>query len=97
MQFIESRVGEFRIYVGALDGGRGVAGFSAALVITCERAGQPAEVCFRDDSLACGYRWPTAEQAMHYAMARGRERVRRGDFDVATGAAATAPESRAAC
>jgi hypothetical protein len=32
---------------------------------------------WRDDSLACGYRWPTAEAALHYAKNRAREMVRK--------------------
>jgi hypothetical protein len=81
MQFIDNRLGEFRIYVGALDGAQGQQGFSAALVVMHERPGGAPVQCFRDESLACGYRWPSAEQAMSYAMARGRELVRRGQFE----------------
>jgi len=33
---------------------------------------------FRDESLACGYRWPSADAAMSYAMNRAREMVRNG-------------------
>jgi len=32
---------------------------------------------WRDDSLACGYRWPTPEAALHYAKNRAREMVRK--------------------
>jgi hypothetical protein len=38
--------------------------------------GRTREV-WRDDSLACGYRWPTAEAALHYAKNRAREMVRK--------------------
>jgi hypothetical protein len=31
---------------------------------------------FRDDSLACGYRWRSADEAIHYAMNRARELIR---------------------
>lgn len=36
-----------------------------------------AREVWRDDSLACGYRWPTPEAAMHYAKNRAREMVRK--------------------
>ena len=32
---------------------------------------------WRDDSLACGYRWPTPEAALLYAKNRAREMVRK--------------------
>lgn len=78
MQFIDSTVGDYRIYVGALES---EGGYTAALIVEQRPAGQAGLICFRDDSLACGYRWPSAEQAMTYAMSRGREMVRRGQFD----------------
>ena len=37
------------------------------------RAGRQA---FRDESLACGYRWPSPDEALHYAMNRARELIR---------------------
>ena len=95
MQFSDSRIGDYRIYVGALEGGPGVAGYSAALVVMRERLGHTPEPCFRDDSLACGYRWPSAEQALAYAMARGREMLRRGVFDEASTTAAVAVRAAA--
>jgi hypothetical protein len=36
-----------------------------------------AREVWRDDSLACGYRWPTPEAALHYAKSRAREMVRK--------------------
>lgn len=36
-----------------------------------------AREVWRDDSLACGYRWPTPEAALHYAKNRAREMVRK--------------------
>lgn len=38
---------------------------------------QRAREVWRDDSLACGYRWPTPEAALHYAKNRAREMVRK--------------------
>ncbi len=84
MQFDECFEGEFRIYVGALDAPRGE-GFIAAVVVSRvvgevanPRAGtRLAREVWRDDSLACGYRWPTPEAALHYAKGRAREMVRK--------------------
>ncbi len=36
-----------------------------------------AREVWRDDSLACGYRWPTPEAALLYAKNRAREMVRK--------------------
>jgi hypothetical protein len=85
MQFDECLEGDYRIFVGALDAPRGE-GYIAAVVVSrlcgAERgahapAEQRAREVWRDDSLACGYRWPTAEAAMHYAKNRAREMVRK--------------------
>lgn len=76
MRFHECHEGDYRIYVGALDAPRGD-GYIAALVVRRVR-GEPAaqREAYRDDSLACGYRWPSADEALHYATNRGRELVR---------------------
>ena len=85
MQFDECFEGEFRIFVGALDAPRGD-GFIAAVVVSRVLGEGGAEECsgtrlarevWRDDSLACGYRWPTSEAALHYAKNRAREMVRK--------------------
>jgi hypothetical protein len=78
MQFDECHEGEYRIFVGALDapGGRG---YTAAVVVnrTQPQPGGLPQVAFRDDSVACGYRWESAEEAIAYAMARARDMVRK--------------------
>ena len=86
MQFDECLEGGYRIFVGALDAPRGE-GYIAAVVVsrlveppsvgTRAGAAQRAREVWRDDSLACGYRWPTAEAALHYAKNRAREMVRK--------------------
>ena len=89
MQFDECFEGEFRIFVGALDAPRGD-GFIAAVVVSRvlghaangdedhPGAGtRLAREVWRDDSLACGYRWPTPDAALHYAKNRAREMVRK--------------------
>jgi hypothetical protein len=74
--FDECHEGDYRIYVGALDAPRGQ-GYIAALVVS-RVGGVPAapREAYRDDSLACGYRWKSAEEAIAYAMNRARELVR---------------------
>ena len=80
MQFAESNEGDYRIYVGALEASGG-GGYIAALVVRYRGDGAAdlgaAPPAYRDDSVACGYRWPSPGEAISYAMARGREVVRR--------------------
>lgn len=76
MRFQESHEGDYRIYVGALEAPRGD-GYIAAVVVNRIRGmeGKNREA-FRDDSLACGYRWPSPDEALHYALNRARELIR---------------------
>jgi hypothetical protein len=77
MQFAECNEGAYRIYVGALEAPQGD-GYIAALVV--EHTGSSSSeraVVHRDESLACGHRWASAEEAIAYAVARGRDFVRR--------------------
>lgn len=77
MQFNEGQEGDYRIYVGALEAPQGQQGYIAALIVNRVRGAQgPNTEAYRDDSLACGYRWPSADQALHYALNRGREMIR---------------------
>lgn len=76
MRFDECHEGDYRIYVGALESRCGT-GWTAALVVN--RVAGPAgpqHEAFRDESLACGYRWPSAEEAIQYAKNRARELIR---------------------
>jgi hypothetical protein len=76
MRFDETHEGDYRIYVGAVEAPRGE-GYIAALVVNRVRgAATPQREAFRDDSLACGYRWRSAEEALQYAMNRARELIR---------------------
>jgi hypothetical protein len=76
MRFDECCEGDYRIYVGALDAPRGQ-GYIAALVVRRERGAPTApRDAFRDESLACGYRWGSADEAIRYAMNRARELIR---------------------
>ncbi len=76
MRFNESHEGDYRIFVGAVEAPRGD-GYIAALVVNRVRGlpGRQREA-FRDDSLACGYRWRSPDEAIHYAMNRAREMIR---------------------
>lgn len=76
MRFNESHEGDYRIFVGAVEAPRGD-GYIAALVVNRVRGlpGRQREA-FRDDSLACGYRWRSADEAINYAMNRARELIR---------------------
>jgi hypothetical protein len=76
MRFDEGHEGDYRIFVGALEAPRGE-GYIAALIVNRVRGKPDAHrEAFRDDSLACGYRWRSADEAIQYAMNRARELIR---------------------
>ncbi len=76
MRFEDTHEGDYRIFVGAVEAPRGD-GYIAALVVNRVRnAPTSHREAFRDDSLACGYRWRSADEALHYAMNRARELIR---------------------
>jgi hypothetical protein len=78
MQLQEVMEGDYRIFVGALESPLGD-GYTAALVVR-RAAGSggaaSARDAFRDDSLACGHRWATADDAMSYALRKARALIR---------------------
>ena len=79
MRFDEQVEGDYRIYAGALDAPHGE-GYIAAVVISRLQDvphGTSPEV-WRDDSLACGYRWESADEALRYALTKGCEVIQRG-------------------
>lgn len=77
MQFHETTEGAYRIFAGAIEA-PARSGYFAALVVnrTSGALGRSREA-FRDTSLAAGYRWPSADEALRYATQRGQEIVRR--------------------
>ncbi|MEP7281469.1 MAG: hypothetical protein ABI696_05785, partial [Rubrivivax sp.] len=80
MHFQDVREGAYRIYVGALES-PGTGGYTAALAVqrvvgAGHDAHDAARDAFRDDSLACGHRWSSPEDAMSYALRKGRAWVR---------------------
>ena len=75
MHFDERKIGDYRVYTGALEGPQGD-GYIAALVVQRERGGTAKEI-LRDESLACGHRWPSADAALAYAMGKAQELIRK--------------------
>jgi hypothetical protein len=76
MHFEETHEGDYRIFAGALEAPRGD-GYIAALVVNRVQGSGPGHrEAFRDDSLACGHRWLSAEEALRYAINKARELIR---------------------
>ena len=77
MHFDERNIGDYRVYAGALEGPLGD-GYIAALVVV-QRVqgvpGAPREV-LRDENMAGGHRWRSADAALAYAIGRAREAIR---------------------
>ena len=74
MHFEESTEGNFRIFAGALEAPRGD-GYVAAVVVR-QIDGAPGREAWRDDSLACGHRWPCPDEALSYAFVAARKVIR---------------------
>ena len=75
MHFDERKIGDYRVYTGALEGPQGD-GYIAALIVQREQGGASREI-LRDESLACGHRWPSADAALAYAMGKAQELIRK--------------------
>lgn len=76
MKFDERDEGPYRIYAGAIEALQGD-GWLAAVVVS--RRGEPRQAsreAYRDSRLAGGHRWPTADDALSYAIATAREVIR---------------------
>jgi hypothetical protein len=77
MRFDECQEGDYRIFAGALDAPRGQ-GYIAAVVVNRVHGDPRAHrEAWRDDSLACGHRWTSPEEALSYAMTRARDLIRK--------------------
>ena len=75
MHFQDVIEGEFHIFAGALESPIGD-GYTAALIVKHKR--DPASRdAFRDDSLSCGHRWASAEEALNYALRKARNLIRK--------------------
>lgn len=73
MQFNERVDGEYKIYAGALDAPRGDGYIAAVVVSRMLGSGINSREVFRDESLACGHRWKSADEALMFAMCKARE------------------------
>ncbi|MDL2336579.1 MAG: hypothetical protein QFE16_01935 [Pseudomonadota bacterium] len=73
MKFDERIDGDYRIYAGALDVLQGD-GYIAAVVVSRVGGTQAkAREVFRDESLACGHRWKSADESLMFALCKARE------------------------
>lgn len=73
MKFEERVEGDYLIYAGALDVLRGDGYIAAVVVHRTSRHHRRGQEVFRDESLACGYRWPSADEALTSALSKARE------------------------
>ena len=75
MQFDERWVGDYRIFTGALESPIGD-GYTAAIVVHVHgRTDAAPREIFRDEGLACGHRWESAEAALAYALTKAQQMV----------------------
>ena len=75
MRFHEVTEGNYRIYAGAVEAPRGD-GYIAAVVVSRLHGSAPQREAYRDESVACGHRWRSPDEAISYALSRARELVR---------------------
>jgi len=76
MHFDEMNEGDYRIYAGAIEAPKGT-GYVAAVVYTRRRGVHPGPGAGgRDSALAGGHRWASPNDALSYAMTRGKDVIR---------------------
>jgi hypothetical protein len=75
--FDERSEGDYRIYAGALEAPRGQGWIAAVVVNRVRGIGNAPREAYRDDSVACGHRWLSPDEALSYALNRAREVIRR--------------------
>lgn len=75
MYFDERKIGDYRVFAGALEGPQGD-GYIAALVVQ-RKEGHMLHEVLRDEGLACNHRWRSAAEALAYAMSKGFDVVRK--------------------
>lgn len=73
MHIDEADIGDYRVYAAAAEVPE--RGYIAALVVKRVRGPGPAREIHREESLAGGYAWPTATQALAFAMRAGEQVV----------------------
>jgi hypothetical protein len=76
MHFDERNEGDYRIYAGALEAPYGDGYIAAVVVNRVTGAMWTPREAFRDTSISCGHRWPSASDALSYAVARALELIR---------------------
>ena len=76
MTLDERDEGDYRIYAGALEGAQGDGYIAAVVVSRVRNTDRAPREAFRDEALACGHRWARPEEALSYAIGKGREVVR---------------------
>ena len=74
MQFEELDSGDYRIYAGAIERVRSQ-GYCAALVVVRQVADGRRHEVFRDEDVGAGYPWPSAQEALRFAVQRGQDVV----------------------
>ena len=77
MRFDEREIGDYRIFAGALEAPTGD-GYTATMVVQQVHGvpNAPREV-LRDEGLACGHRWESADAALAYAISKAQEALRK--------------------
>ena len=76
MRFDERTEGDYRIYAGALEAPRGEGYIAATIVQRLRGVPNAPREAYRDESMACGHRWESAEAALTYALNKAREVLR---------------------
>ena len=73
MNFDERIEGDYKIFAGALESPRGDGYIAAVVVNRISGASNTPREVYRDEKLACGHRWASADAALLYAVAKARE------------------------
>ena len=77
MHFDEHTEGPYRIYAGAIEAPQGDGYIAAVVVKRLGANSHPGREAYRDESLACGYRWAKPGDALLFAVARARDLIAR--------------------
>ena len=72
MHFEEVDAGDYRIYAGAVERSRQY-GYVAAVVVVRVRGRLPKQETYRNESLASGYPWASAREALTCAIKAGKD------------------------
>jgi hypothetical protein len=75
MHFAEREQGDFRIYAGAIEARR-TDGYHAAVIVHRVRGVDDPVEAWRDDNVCGGYVWPTADEALSFAMRKASTMIR---------------------